>query len=167
MFIVLSNRQLKDLTRKSPDEQNLSTIYLQKYPNMRMIFNLLQSNIFLILEAVCTLGVRIVTRRDLFNLEKNYNNPNLEQKLNCLKDHLLSPVAFTEDQHNKCKRNFAHFKSEIKSMWTKSHNKEDVFLNNNHLWLDGRFEIPVSRRRNYFILFLFNYIILFIQHQLL
>ena len=76
MFIVLSNRQSKDWIRISPDEQKFQYLYifLQKCPNMRMMLNVLQSDILLILEAVGTSGVRIVTRRHLFNLVENFDN---------------------------------------------------------------------------------------------
>ena len=74
MFIVLSNRRSKDWIRISPDEQKFQYLYifLQKCPNMRMMLKVLQSDILLILEAVGTLGVRIVNRRHPFNLVKNY-----------------------------------------------------------------------------------------------
>lgn len=74
---------------------------------------------------------------------KNENLPNLDAKLNYLKDQLLSCEGYSEDQILKLKRSFAHFKSEIKQRWTKAHYKEDNFIKYNRSWLDGTFELPV------------------------
>ncbi|CAG9570194.1 unnamed protein product [Danaus chrysippus] len=91
-------------------------------------------------------GVRIVTRKSLFDKMKNENLRNLEEKLCFLRDHLLTQDNLSESQLNKLKRNFSHFKSEMKQRWIKSHKKEEVFLTNNHLWLEGNFEIPVTTK---------------------
>ena len=54
----------------------------------------------------------------------------------------------TEEQIKTLKRNFSHFKSQIKQRWLKAHKKEDVFLKINHSWLEGTFEIPaISQNR--------------------
>lgn len=79
---------------------------------------------------------------------KNENLRNLEEKLCFLRDHLFTQDNLADSQLNKLKHNFAHFKSEMKQRWIKSHNKEDVFLKNNHLWLEGTFEIPVVTTTN-------------------
>lgn len=109
-----------------------------------MKFNVLQRNFLLISGASGPSGVRIVTRGYLFDLMKKENKPNFEEKLNYLKTQLLSREEFSEENIKKFKINFARFKSEIKQRWTKAHKKEDVFLKNNQLWLQGTFEMPVA-----------------------
>lgn len=74
---------------------------------------------------------------------KEENLPNFNEKLNYLKDVLLHCEGYNEDQIAKLKRDFAHFRSEIKQRWTKAHFKEDVFLKYNRSWLEGTFHIPI------------------------
>lgn len=88
--------------------------------------------------------MRTVTRKSLFDMMQNENLRNLEEKLCFLRNHLLTREDLTEDQLNKLKNNFAHFKSEMKQRWIKAHKKEEVFLKSNHLWLEGTFAIPVT-----------------------
>ena len=77
---------------------------------------------------------------------QNLDLPSLEEKLNALKEQLVSCKDYTEDQIDNLKRNFAHFKSQIKERWLKAHKKEGVFLKYNQSWLEGTFEIPVVRQ---------------------
>lgn len=86
-----------------------------------------------------------MTRQYLFDRMKKENLPNLDAKLNYLKDQLLSSEGYNEDQIVKLKRSFAHFKSEIKQRWTKAQYKEDNFMKYNRSWLEGTFEIPVVK----------------------
>lgn len=85
-----------------------------------------------------------MTRKSLFSRLMKEEIPHLEDKLNFLKERLLSCEAYTEDQIQTLKRNFAHFKSEVKRRWVKAHNKKDVFVQYNSSWLDGTFEIPIA-----------------------
>lgn len=89
-------------------------------------------------------GVRIVTRKYLFDRMKNENLPNLNARLDLLRDQLLSNEPYKEEQIVILKRNFACFKAEIKQRWIKAHYKEDVFLKSNQSWLEGTFEIPMA-----------------------
>lgn len=79
----------------------------------------------MVLGSGATSGVRIVTRKSLFDKMKNENLRNLEEKLCFLRDHLFSQDNLTERQLHKLKHNFAHFKSEMKQRWIKSHKKEE------------------------------------------
>lgn len=90
-----------------------------------------------------TSGMRIVTRKYLFDLMNNENLPNIEARLNFLKDQFMSIKGFSDNQIETLKSNFAHFKSEFKNRWTKAHYKEAVFLKSNESWLNGTFAIPV------------------------
>uniref|UniRef100_A0A1E1WT91 Uncharacterized protein n=1 Tax=Pectinophora gossypiella TaxID=13191 RepID=A0A1E1WT91_PECGO len=84
----------------------------------------------------------------MFDRVQSYDLPNLEEKLDSLRSHLLSSEDYTEEQIKTLKRNFSHFKSQIKQRWLKAHKKEDVFLKINHSWLEGTFEIPaISQNR--------------------
>lgn len=84
----------------------------------------------------------------MFDRVQSYDLPNLEEKLNSFRSHLLSGEDYTEEQIETLKRNFSHFKSQIKQRWLKAHKKEDVFRKVNHSWLEGTFEIPaVSQNR--------------------
>lgn len=74
---------------------------------------------------------------------QSYDLPNLEEKLDSFRDHLLSSESYAENQIESLKRNYVRFKSQIKQRWLKAHKKEDVFLKNNNSWLEGTFEIPV------------------------
>lgn len=96
-----------------------------------------------VLGTVGASGVRIVTRQYLFDRMKGENLPNLDAKLNYLKEQLFSCEGYSKGQIDSLKRNFAHFKSEIKQRWTKAHYKEENFLKYNLSWLEGTFEIPV------------------------
>ncbi|XP_057670661.1 uncharacterized protein LOC130902488 [Diorhabda carinulata] len=72
------------------------------------------------------------------------NLPNLEKKLNGLKEQLLLGKGYTEEQINNFKRTFAYFKTQVKQRWLKSHKKEDVFIKYNRTWLEGTIQIPVA-----------------------
>lgn len=87
--------------------------------------------------------MKVVTRKYLFDRMMKENLPYLEDKLNCLKEQLLSTEGYTQEQIQTLKRNFSHFKSEVKRRWIKAHNKEDIFVQYNSSWLEGTFEIPV------------------------
>lgn len=88
--------------------------------------------------------MRIVTRKYLFDRMTSANLPNLEEKFDFLKVQLFSTEGYNNDQIETLKQNFAYFKSQFKSRWTKAHNKEDVFLKYNESWLNGTFAIPVA-----------------------
>ncbi|XP_050301716.1 uncharacterized protein LOC126739931 [Anthonomus grandis grandis] len=88
-------------------------------------------------------GVKLVTRRNMFDRMQALGLPSLEEKLNSLKDQILSCDNFTEDQIESFKASFARFKSQTKQRWVKAHKKEDVFLKYNQSWLEGTIEIPV------------------------
>lgn len=66
-----------------------------------------------------------MTRKNLFYSIKAENSTGLDAKLNSFKNKLLSSESYTHDQIEKLKRDFAHFKSDLKNRWTKAHNKED------------------------------------------
>lgn len=85
-----------------------------------------------------------MTRKYLFDLLKGENLPNLDKKLESLKNRLISSEGLTDAEIDILKSDFAHFKSEVKRRWTKAHYKEDQFLNNNQSWLEGTFAIPVA-----------------------
>lgn len=97
-----------------------------------------------IVGSLGTSGEKFVTRKNLFYSIKAENSTDLDAKLNSFKNKLLSSESYTHDQIEKLKRDFAHFKSDLKNRWTKAHNKEDVFLKYNHSWLEGTFAIPVA-----------------------
>ncbi|CAG4918412.1 unnamed protein product [Colias eurytheme] len=95
-----------------------------------------------------TSGVTVVTRKYMFDRVQRYDLPNLEEKLDAFRSHLLSSDDYTQEQIVTLKRNFAHFKSQIKQRWLKAYKKEDIFLKTNHSWLEGTFEIPtISQNR--------------------
>lgn len=84
----------------------------------------------------------------MFDRVQSYDLPNLDEKLDSFRSHLLSSEDYTEEQIDTLKRNFSHFKSQIKQRWLKAHKKVAVFLKANHSWLEGTFEIPaISQNR--------------------
>ncbi|XP_057654572.1 uncharacterized protein LOC130892899 [Diorhabda carinulata] len=72
------------------------------------------------------------------------NIPNLEKKLNGLKEQFLLGKSYTEEQINNFKRTFAYFKTQVKQRWLKSHKKEDIFIKYNRTWLEGTIQITVA-----------------------
>ncbi|KAK5641968.1 hypothetical protein RI129_010515 [Pyrocoelia pectoralis] len=95
---------------------------------------------------ICASGVRIVTRQFLYDRIKNEDLPNLDAKLDFLRDQLFLEKPYNENQIDTLKRSLARFKSQIKQRWIKAHYKEDNFLKYNKSWLQGTFEIPVCER---------------------
>lgn len=93
-------------------------------------------------------GAKLVTRQYLFDRICSFNLPSIEEKVNFLKEDLLSSEKYHEDQITSFKRRFAHFKSEIKQRWSKACKKEDVFRKSNEKWLQGTFELPAVPTQN-------------------
>ncbi|XP_047998858.1 uncharacterized protein LOC125236185 [Leguminivora glycinivorella] len=93
-----------------------------------------------------TSGMKIMTRKHVFDLFKSEKLPTLEEKLCSLRDQLFSSDGCTNDQIELFKSNFAYFKSEFKTRWIKAQYKEDRFIKNNHSWLEGTFAIPIAER---------------------
>lgn len=86
-----------------------------------MFFSKININVkFLFLGSLGTSGMKIVTRKYLFDRLTQEKQPNFEDKLDFFKEQLLSCEGYTQDQIQTLKRNFAHFKSEMKRRWVKA-----------------------------------------------
>lgn len=59
-------------------------------------------------------GVRVVTRRSLYNKMQEQNLPSFEDKLTFLENYLLNYEDFSEDEVKKLKHKFSYIKSEFK-----------------------------------------------------
>lgn len=90
----------------------------------------------------------MVKRKTLFDLMKSSGVPSIDGKLECLKNQLFAYKGYNKEQLASLKRNFAHFKSQFKQRWIKSHSKEETFLKYNDSWLQGTIEIPVESSQN-------------------
>lgn len=89
-------------------------------------------------------GVRLVTRRWLYDQMQQPDLVKLDQKLDYLENHFISHNGDSEDDLASLRKRFSYFKTAIKEKWAKSHRKEDVFLKMNESWLDGTFELPTQ-----------------------
>ncbi|KAH9635588.1 hypothetical protein HF086_012257 [Spodoptera exigua] len=95
-----------------------------------------------------TSGVKIITRRHLFNQLDEQNLPSINEKLEFLENYLLSTYGATEESKTLLKHKFSYFKTNIKQRWSKAHNMKETFLKNNDSWLDGTFEIPMLKKNH-------------------
>lgn len=93
-------------------------------------------------------GVRVVTRRSLFDKMKEQNLPNFEEKLNYLENWILSSENYSEDELKALKHKFSHIKSEFKQRWKKADKTEARFLHNNDEWLKNTFEIQRAQPKS-------------------
>lgn len=100
--------------------------------------------LFFFLESPTTSGMKVVTRKYLFEKMQTQNLSTLNEKLQYLENYLLMLCEDVEHSKSNLKHNFSYLKSQIKQRWLKAHKTEATFLKNNELWLQGTFEIPVG-----------------------
>jgi hypothetical protein len=72
-----------------------------------------------------TSRVTAITRRHLFNMMQQQNLPNMSEKLEFVKNYLLTHNAYLEEERKEIKHNFSPFKSELKRRWIAAHKKEE------------------------------------------
>lgn len=74
-------------------------------------------------------------------------NLTFDEMLDNLEKDLLSKYGDSDENINILKSKFSHFKSEMKRRWLKAHRVEKNFLKQNSSWLEGTFEIPITKQR--------------------
>lgn len=95
------------------------------------------------MEIPSSSGVKIVTRKCMFEQMQLQNLPSIDEKLEFLENHLLLSCGDTVERKKSLKHKFSYIKHEFKQRWLKAHKVEEVFMKNNQKWLEGTFEIPV------------------------
>lgn len=100
--------------------------------------------LFVVVGTSSTSGVKIVTRKYLYQIMKGENLPNFDAKINYLENHLLLKYGNTDEDIKDLKQRFSLFKSVLKEKWAKCHRKEEAFLKNNDSWLNGTFQLPIK-----------------------
>ncbi|VEN45692.1 unnamed protein product, partial [Callosobruchus maculatus] len=92
-------------------------------------------------------NVKVLTRRELFDIMQHQNLPNMSEKLDFLENYLLGYDDYNEAEIKAIKHNFSYYKSELKRRWNAAHSIEEKFIKKNNQWLEGNFTIPKAVNR--------------------
>ncbi|XP_063632253.1 uncharacterized protein LOC134803373 isoform X2 [Cydia splendana] len=83
-----------------------------------------------------------VTKKALYEQMQQQNLPTLEDKLEYLKEYLLSFDDYTDEQYEDLTNRFKTLKAQFKKRWYKAHRFQSEFYKRNSEWLKGTFAIP-------------------------
>lgn len=69
-----------------------------------------------------------MTRKKIFDIMRQQNDLNINNKLEFAENFLLTSETYSEEEKKQIKHKFSHLKSEIKRRWVAAHKKEEIFV---------------------------------------
>lgn len=90
-------------------------------------------------------GVEIMSRKEIYDIMKQYTTNNIAEKLKLMENFLLNKTRLPQEEYKELKHKLSYVKSQFKARWLAAH-KKDVFLKNNNSWLQDTIEIPLMKR---------------------
>ena len=89
-------------------------------------------------------GIKVMTRKQLFNIMQGCKGEKITEKLEYLENYLLNRNRYSEEERVAFKHSISHLKSEFKRRWVSAKYRKDLFEKQNLNWLQGTFEIPTT-----------------------
>lgn len=92
-------------------------------------------------------GVKLITRNESFSIMMQKEEYNIDEKIELMKNLLLSRENYSEEQRERIINTIKGFKKRIKEKWRAARRIRGVFLQQNKDWLQGTIELPVVSNR--------------------